>query len=143
MITLRWIEHGSSDYEAVVQLRRRVLRLPLGLDFTAEQLAAEVADSHLAAYDGTTLVGCLMLSDRGQGTVQMRQVAVDPARQGEGIGTLLVHEGEGHAKGMGYAKMLLHARETAVPFYEKWGYACVGAPFEEVSIPHREMEKAL
>jgi predicted GNAT family N-acyltransferase len=39
--------------------------------------------------------------------------------------------------------MILHAREAAVPFYLKLGYALAGEPFEEVGIPHRAMEKTL
>jgi predicted GNAT family N-acyltransferase len=39
--------------------------------------------------------------------------------------------------------MVLHARETAVPFYNALGYNSVGAQFEEVGIPHFRMEKAL
>jgi GNAT superfamily N-acetyltransferase len=143
MIDLRWEPHGSTAYAAIVQLRRRVLRLPLGLDFTPEQLATEAADHHLAAYDGEALVGCLLLTDRGEGTVQMRQVAVEPARQGQGIGAVLVRESECRARELGFTQMMLHARDTAVAFYEKLGYACVGEPFVEVSIPHRQMEKAL
>lgn len=143
MIDLRWIEHGSADYEAVVQLRRRVLRLPLGLDFTPDQLAAEASDLHLAAFDGTDLVGCLMLSDRGEGIVQMRQVAVDPAHQGEGIGALLVRESERHAKDSGFSIMVLHARATAISFYQRLGYLEEGEPFEEVTVMHCAMRKRL
>jgi predicted GNAT family N-acyltransferase len=143
MITCRWIEHGSSEYGDVVQLRRRVLRLPLGLDFTEAQLAAELADHHLAAYDGDALVGCLLLTDRGDSVVQMRQVAVEPSRQGQGIGAQLVKASEEKARALKYARMILHARDTAVPFYEKLGYTCVGEPFIEVNIPHREMERSL
>ena len=39
--------------------------------------------------------------------------------------------------------MTLHARQVAVPFYERLGYSIVGEPFEEVSIPHFKMEKGL
>jgi predicted GNAT family N-acyltransferase len=39
--------------------------------------------------------------------------------------------------------MTLHARSTAVPFYAKLGYECVGDEFIEVTIPHWEMRKAL
>ena len=39
--------------------------------------------------------------------------------------------------------MILHARETAVVFYEKLGYSSLGDQFEEVTIPHWAMEKRL
>jgi predicted GNAT family N-acyltransferase len=37
----------------------------------------------------------------------------------------------------------MHARQTAVGFYQKLGYSITGEPFEEVTIPHYIMEKAL
>jgi predicted GNAT family N-acyltransferase len=39
--------------------------------------------------------------------------------------------------------MVLHARDTAVPFYEALGYEAFDDPFVEVAIPHRKMRKAL
>lgn len=140
---LLWAAHGSPEYLHLVELRRRVLRLPLGLDFTAEQLAGETGDLHLGAWEGDRLLGCLMLSDRGQGTVQMRQVCVDPSLQRSGVGAALVAESEAEARRRGFTQMMLHARDTAVGFYLRLGYTEVGAPFEEVSIPHQEMAKAL
>lgn len=140
---LRWIPFGSPDYREVVELRRRVLRIPLGLDFTSDQLAGEGKDLHLAAYEGENLAGCLMLSDHGSGVVQMRQVCVEPDRQGTGVGAALVRESEAEARRRGYRRMMLHARDIAVGFYERLGYDKVGETFVEVSIPHQEMEKEL
>jgi GNAT superfamily N-acetyltransferase len=73
----------------------------------------------------------------------MRQVAVLPQLQGQGIGTMLVQYSENLARQAGFQRMILHARETAVPFYEKLGYARVGNLFEEVTIRHWKMEKHL
>jgi predicted GNAT family N-acyltransferase len=140
---LRWAAHGSPEYRRLVELRRRVLRLPLGLDFTPGQLAGEVEDLHLGAWEGDRLLGCLLLTDHGGGIVQMRQVCVEPALQGTGVGAALVAESEAEARQRGFTRMMLHARDTAVGFYLRLGYRAVGAPFEEVSIPHQEMEKAL
>ena len=75
--------------------------------------------------------------------VQMRQVAVEPALQGKGAGTILVQASEAVARELGFREMMMHARDTAVPFYERLRYAKRGEPFEEVTIPHREMWKAL
>jgi predicted GNAT family N-acyltransferase len=140
---LRWIPHLSPAYALAVALRRDVLRKPLGLEFSEAQLAGEAGDFHLAALDGTELVGCLLLSDRGAGRIQMRQVAVREDRQGQGLGAAMVRESEAEARRRGFTTMVLHARETAVPFYLKLGYAVVGEPFVEVTIPHRSMEKHL
>ena len=143
MIEVYPIAHGSKTYNQTVELRRRVLRQPLGLDFSDEELVNESDEYHFAALNSGDLVGCLILVPSTSGEVKMRQVAIEPAVQGKGIGTLLVEESERFARSNGYTKMTLHARETAVPFYERLGYTVVGDVFEEVTIPHYRMSKSL
>ncbi len=42
---------------------------------------------------------------------------------------------------MKFDKITLHARKNAVPFYLALGYKIIGEEFEEVGLPHFEMEK--
>lgn len=133
---------GSAEYGLAVELRRRILRLPLGLDFSAGELAVESDQHHLVAIQCGAAVGCLVLVGQGA-EVKMRQVAVCESLQGSGIGALMVAESERMARELGFARMVLHARETAVGFYLRLGYACEGESFEEVGIPHRLMQKEL
>lgn len=142
-LSIREVIHGSPSYWATVALRDAILRQPLGLTLTPEELAQEAPSHHLACYRGGELVGCLVLRPQGGGVVQMRQVAVVPALQGRGIGTALVAHSERVARQLGYRRLVLHARDTAVGFYERLGYAKVGEPFVEVTIPHQEMAKLL
>lgn len=142
MIEIRIAAHGSSEYWQAVDLRRRVLRLPLGLDFTPDQLEAENSEVHFVAMEGGNLLGCLILVER-EAAVKMRQVAVSPENQGEGIGSAMVRESESWAASHGHARMELHARESAVPFYLNLGYRVEGEPFVEVGIAHRAMAKEL
>lgn len=142
-LEIRVVAHGSPPYEETVALRFRILRKPLGLIFTPEQLAAESNDVHLAAYVNGSLAACLVLSPLGEGAVKMRQVAVDEGLQGQGLGTALVERSEDEARKRGWTLMTLSARETAVPFYLRLGYDLVGEPYEEVTIPHRKMQKRL
>ncbi len=138
------IEFATPEYDAAVSLRYDVLRRPLGLDFTLEQLAAEYDQLHLAAFDERgELIGYLNLSPVDVRQVKMRQVAVAERWQGRGVGQALVAASETLARQLGFAHMVLHARELAVPFYKKLHYEQVGERFEEVTIPHWRMEKAL
>jgi len=140
---IREVEHGSLEYLATVDLRDSILRKPLGLQFSAEELGAEKDSHHLACYRGDRLVGCLVLQPLRGREVRMKQVAVVPDLQGQGIGKALVEYSEAMANRLGFRRMILHARETAVPFYERLGYARFGDRFEEVTIPHWAMEKSL
>jgi predicted GNAT family N-acyltransferase len=73
----------------------------------------------------------------------MRQVAIEPSLQGQGIGSSLIKYSELVARKAVYTSMVLHARDTAVPFYQKLGYQIEGDLFEEVGIPHYAMRKQL
>ena len=143
-IQIYQIGFGTPEYDEAVGLRYEVLRKPLGLDYSPEQLASEYDQVHLAAYSNSgELLAYLNLTPAGTQTVKMRQVAVAAALQGKGIGTLLVAESERLAQRLQFEGMTLHARETAVPFYERLGYVREGERFEEVGIPHFKMKKAL
>lgn len=140
---VRLVAFDSEEYRQTVGLRDEVLRAPLGLTFTPEQLAAEADDLHLACFIGGQLAGCLILTPQDRGAIKMRQVAVNPLVQKQGVGTILVRASEQIAAERGYQRMVLHARETAVPFYLRLGYEVTGEPFEEVTVPHRAMFKTL
>ena len=140
---IREVEHDSPAYRATVDLRNLILRKPLGLVWSAEDLEEERHCRHLACFYGEQLVGCLFLQPLADGDVRMRQLAVVSELQGQGIGKALVEQSEVLAQRLGFRRMILHARETAVPFYEKMGYSRLGDRFEEVTIPHWAMEKRL
>lgn len=145
MLELAQIAANSSRYRDLVELRRRVLRTPLGLDYTPQQLAKEQADLHIAAYLNGRLVGCGVLTavDVSGGVGQLRQMAVDPDWQRRGIGAQIVAFAEKLAAERGYREIVLHARETARPFYERSGFVATGETFMEVTLPHRKMVKRL
>lgn len=140
---LRVVEHGSADYHRTVALRFEILRRPLGLTFDPEQLAAEDRELHLALFAEDELMACLVLTPLADGQIKMRQVAVQAGQQGQGLGRKLVEFSEAVARERGFTRMVLNARDTAVPFYLRLSYAIEGEPFEEVTIPHRHMAKDL
>lgn len=142
-ITVQPIVYGSPAYAAELQLRDLVLRQPLGLQYTAPELALDKDCLHFAAYQGERLVGCLLLLPLSAGELKMRQVAVDPMLQGLGIGKKLVHAAEAYGREHGYLWMRLSARQTAVPFYKALHYTSAGEIYQEVTLPHLRMEKRL
>ena len=139
----REVEFATPAYQETVALRYKILRKPIGLSFTEEQLSQEINDFHLAAYMDDKLVACLILTHVNSDEIKMRQVAVDENLQGKGIGKKLVQFAEAFSKDKGYEKMTLHARETAVPFYLSMQYKTKGQPFTEVGLPHMKMYKSL
>jgi predicted GNAT family N-acyltransferase len=136
------VVHNSAAYQAAVDLRRRVLRIPLGLDFDEQELAQEASQVHFVSFAEGAVIACLTLVPNGE-TVKMRQVAVAPEVQGQGRGRALVEYSETWATEQGYAEINLHARESAIPFYSALGYQITSESFEEVGLPHRAMRKLL
>ena len=127
----------------MVNLRNEILRKPLGLGFSAEELEREKDDILMGAFEEDRLLGCCLLTRMDDGTVRLRQMAVPNNMQGKGIGRALMIFAENVARDHGYKKLCMHARKTATGFYKKLGYSIAGDEFMEVTIPHYIMEKAL
>lgn len=137
------IEYGSTEYEQSLALRDEVLRKPLGLRFSDEELQRERDHYHLVCQVGGQIIGCLVLVPTSRGELRMRQVAVVPELQRQGIGRALTEFAEGFARKRGFTTVTLHARDYAVGFYDKLGYQRLGEPFEEISLVHWKMQKQL
>jgi predicted GNAT family N-acyltransferase len=138
------IEFATPEYDATISLRYEILRAPLGLEFTEDQLSEEYKDIHLAMYDASNnLVACLVLGTLPENTLKMRQVAVKTKHQKLGIGKALVEYSESYARHVSARKMVLNARKEAVPFYKKLNYHLEGKEFVEVGIPHYFMWKEM
>ncbi|HEY4108445.1 GNAT family N-acetyltransferase [Puia sp.] len=142
-MALRMIDHGTKEYQQMVNLRNEILRKPLGLYFTEEELEREKDDILMGAFEDEKLLGCCLLSPMDTQTVRLRQMAVPNNMQGKGVGRALMIFAENIARDLGYRKLCMHARKTAVGFYQKLGYGISGNEFEEVTIPHYIMEKSL
>ena len=127
----------------MVDLRRQILRKPLGLDFTDEELTKEKDNILIGAYEEDEMLGCCMLTPIDPDTVQLRQMAVKSGLQGKGIGRVLMQFAENIARDRGKKKITMHARKSAAGFYEKQGYKVASDEFEEVTVPHYIMEKPL
>ena len=109
------IEYGSAEYLETLELRNRVMRIPLGLDM-----------SH-------------------KGVHKVEYLCVDFDLQGSGIGGELLDRLEAMAAEQGGKKMYLDARVTAQPFYTRRGYETTSEVFimECAPVPHVAMEKPL
>lgn len=139
----REIAYGSLDYRETVGLRYKILRRPINLEYTPAQLNDEKNDFHLGCYLDGRLVGCLMMTPQSEAVVKMRQFAVEGYCQRRGIGRTLIGFAEAWARARGFSQIMMHARETALEFYAKLGYACVSERYLEVTLPHFTMEKKI
>lgn len=143
-MTASLISEATHQYTEMVALRKRILRDPLGLTFTENDLSRDKDDLLCGYYnDEDKLIGTCILTHISSSLMQLRQMAIETGYQNKGIGYKLLRFAEETAAQHQYKKITLHARKTAVGFYEKAGYKIVGEEFTEVGIPHLEMEKTL
>jgi predicted N-acetyltransferase YhbS len=141
--TLRFIGVDAPEYAQELDLRWRVLRGPLGFGRDAVAFPFEAESLHLVALDAARVVGCVLFHPEGAESGRLFQMAVEPDRQGTGLGTRLVHALEAELGRRGFREVTLHARDTAVGFYARLGYAPFGPPHVEVGVPHQNMRRPL
>lgn len=142
-MALKIIDHGSAEYQQMVKMRIDLLRKPLGLGFTKEELESEKDNMLIAAFEEERMLGCCMLVEEQPDSVRLRQMAVLNDLQGKGIGRALMNFAENIARDRGFKKITMHARKNVVGFYEKMDYRVSGDEFIEITIPHYRMEKKL
>lgn len=143
MIAINLIEHNSPEYWQMVALRADILRKPLGLIYTKEQLDSENLDLLIAAFENKTIIGCCILSNLANKTMQLRQMAVSADQQYRGIGAKIIKFAENYCLQNQHKSIILHARATAVGFYQKLGYEVFGDEYLEVGLSHFNMKKHL
>ena len=140
---IKQIDHGSKEYRQMVELRNEILRKPLDLSFKKEELEREKDDILIGAFEEDKMLGCCLLTRVDKNSVRLRQMAVQNNLQGKGIGATMLNYAENVARDAGYKNLIMHARKTAVGFYEKLDYKVTSDEFQEITIPHFIMEKKL
>ncbi len=138
---IRIISYEHPLYTQVLDLRQRILRTPIGLNIQDEDLEPEKEQITFIAEQEGVVLGCVMLQHYDAHIFKLRQMAVDTACQGKGIGAALLQAAGVYAINMGKQGIVMHARIEAVPFYERSGYVVSSALFTEVGIPHVKMTR--
>ncbi len=135
----------ASDLEKIFSLRWQVLRELWNQPQGSERDDQEEQAIHFMATENNGQVigtGRLQFNSPSQG--QIRFMAVDPQYQGKGVGKKLVLAMEEEAKRNGISKIVLHAREFAVPFYESMQYKVTEQSYLLFgSVQHFLMEKKI
>ena len=140
---LNVISSASPYYSQVLEPRNRILRLPLGLNLSDEDLRDEENQFTVVMTRDEKVLACIMLKIIDKDTIKLRQMAVDDSVQGAGVGAMVLSYAENFCILNNYFSIELHARKSAIGFYLKSGYSIEGTEFEEVGIPHVKMNKNL
>lgn len=121
-----------------------MLRSPLNLPRGSERDAIEKNSFHIAAYHEKTIIGVGRLQIEPNHSARIRYMAVDDNYQNQGVGSSILIRLEGFAQTNNLRICWLYAREKAIKFYSKNGYAVKGESKSELSeLKHKRMEKSL
>src|SRR5258705_13361630 len=140
MKTVIQVKQISSD-EAKAQafaIRMRVFvreqRVPAAIELDRDD---DRAIHFLATSDGRAVGTARVVSHHS--SAKIGRMAVLKSYRDKGVGKKLLHRAVATAKKLGVRTIYLHAQVPAIEFYEKLGFRCVGAVFDEAGIPHRKM----
>ncbi len=107
---------------------------------TIDVLTAELdnpAQRILVARDGAAIIGCVALTDQGNGSCYLGMLSVDPGLQAGGLGRRLVEAAEQAARDVFDARRIemtvVAQRDTLIAWYERRGYRRTG---EERPFPY-------
>lgn len=100
-------------------------------------ILADPAQALLTAWRDGTLVGCVLIADRGEGIGYFGMLSVSPALQAGGIGRALVEAAHAElARRFGARRVRISVfpqRDTLIAWYERLGYRVTG---ETLPFPH-------
>lgn len=135
----------EEDFKRYYELRWQILRKPWNQPRGSEKDELENSSIHIMVCDeedNLLAVGRAHYNTAEE--AQIRYMAVDYMWQGKGIGKTVLDEFEKRIISSGCKKIILHARDNAVKFYERNGYRIVKQSHTLFSvIPHFLMEKSL
>jgi len=127
----------------IMPLRHAVLRP--GYPPEASHYAEDDIAVHISAWDGDVLVACAtVFPDPWPGPPpaadawRLRGMAVDPSRQGSGVGAQVLSEAVGAAREAGAPVIWANARTTALGFYLRHDWEVAGEEFvaSDTGLPH-------
>ena len=131
----------TADFASIRHVRETVFideqRVPRDLEFDERDPLC----LHVLVFDGDTPVGTGRLDLDYGGKVG--RVAVVATHRRAGVGTAVMERLHAIASERKQPRLWCHAQLTAVPFYERLGYARSGPIFVEAGIDHVRMEYAL
>lgn len=134
----------EQEFDLYYALRWRILREPWTSARESARDEYEGAAVHLIAIQGAAILGVGRLHFNSPEEAQVRYMAVENGRTGAGIGSLILAALEVRARQAGAGRIVLNARESAIPFYARHGFELIGQIVTEFdAVVHWRMKKDL
>lgn len=134
----------QAEWDAYYHLRWEVLRKPWNQPLGSAKDIDENAFYHIAAFEDEKILGVGCLKMINEHVAQVRFMAVANSVQRKGVGVSLMNALEVEAFSRDAKKVVLHAREISIPFYEYCGYTIIEKSYLLFdSIQHYLMSKEI
>ena len=133
----------TQDFERYFDLRWRMLREPWKQPKGSEKDELEERSLHIMVCKEDRIPVAIGRAHFNTDIeAQIRFMAVEPRFQNTGLGSVVLKKLEDEVRHLGAQYVILHSRDSAIPFYERHGYKIVSDSqtlFE--SVPHVLMRK--
>lgn len=141
MIEIR-TPQSEQEWAQYYDLRFRILREPLGKPRGSERNDGDATGQHFALFENTQIIAIARLELLSDKEAQVRFVAVETNLQGKGLGKKIMQAVEQACQEQQIERLVLHARDYAVLFYQQLGYTLLGPSYKLFDVlQHFEMEK--
>ena len=126
------------------RVRTQVFVQEQGIAPEDEWDAADADCLHVVAYNrlGQPVATARLLPAQA-GVAKLGRMAVHRVLRGTGVGRQLLSELAQAARARGDRCLRLSAQRSAEGFYQRLGFEALGQPYDEVGIPHIEMQRLL
>lgn len=97
---------------------------------TLQTIVADPAQALLALFEQDTPLGCVNVTDRGNGIAYLGLLCIEPRRQGEHLGRRLLTAAEVHARDVlrchTIEMTVIEQRSELIAYYGRRGWSCTG-----------------
>ena len=129
---------------AAVHVRVEVFVKEQGIPAEEEWDFDDVTAIHAVLFDTSgQALGTARLLQPEAGVAKIGRMAVLSEQRGQSLGARLLNAMISTARRRGDREVRLSAQRSAEGFYAKYGFEIVGAPYDEVGIPHVAMRLSL
>jgi predicted GNAT family N-acyltransferase len=133
----------DTDLEGAFAVRRAVFVAAQGVNENVVFDGLDGEALQVVVKAGEAVVGTARVRFPEVVQAKIERMAVLPPYRGQAIGRDILAFLEDELKSRCVERVMLHAQNPVVAFYEACGYRADGAPFTEIGIEHRVMWKQL
>lgn len=134
---------AEDELDGVFAVWQRVFVVEQGIPGSLVYAGSDYEARHLLAQDDDRVIAAARVKILDVGRAKLERMAVLPAFRNSGIGKEMIEFLVAKLREEKIEKLILHAQQQAIGFYQRCGFSAMGQPFVEAGIVHQEMEMTI